>query len=188
MLLLIAPLTCNSHPPSSTMQSSSRLCLLGILLALLALCTTFSSVSADGSIQAFIDSACSRPLDNATTISFVSDLSCQNTRDSSGNPIAFIYFCNTTNFDLTFWYNATSCLSAEEATWHVESDQLLTYCPVALYEDADDKLFFYSTLQCTASWPAQHDTGKAISLESFKAITKRVVQQTQQTINALQGD
>ena len=168
------------------MQSSTRLCLLGLLVALLTVCAAFTSVSADGSIQPFVDQSCSRPLANATNISLVSGPDCQHTKDSSGNTVSFIYFCNSTDFQLSFWYNYTFCADVEAATWHVESDSRLSYCPVALYEDADDRLYFYADLECTTDWaeqPAQADT---LTLEPFMVVKQRLLEQTRGMIDTLQ--
>ena len=171
------------------MQSFDRLCLLvGFLVAVLTACAVPLTVSADGSIQPFVDSNCQHPLaPNATNIDLVSDTDCQHTKDSTGNPVAFTYFCNATNFDLSFWYNYTYCSTTDAATWHVESDDLSSWCPVAMYEDDENKLFFYATLRCTADWTAESaPVGEAVTLAPFMAIKELLVERTQKMIDVLQ--
>lgn len=169
------------------MHSSTRLCLLGLLVALLSLSTLLSPVSADGSIQVFVDANCNYPLANATAISFVSAADCQHTKDSQGNPIAFLYYCNSSHFELTLWDNSSDCSTIDVATWHVQSDQLLNFCPVAVFEDPEDKLFFYSQLQCTTQWSTDggSEEAEAVSLEPFLALRRKVVKQTQRMIDVL---
>jgi len=169
------------------MHSSTRLCLLGLLVVLLSLCSSFSTVSADGSIQAFIDQSCNVPITDAINITLVSNPGCQHTKDSQGNPIAFTYYCNQSHFELTFWDNSTDCAETVDATWHVQSDALLSWCPVAVYEDADDKLFFYSSLQCETQWATQPAPGGQVSLKPFMALKDRVLDGTRKMIDVLQG-
>ena len=186
------------------MHLPTRFLVLGLLVALLALCSTSMHVSADGSIRPYSDSSCSHPISNSTTnISLVSSPgTCQHTRDSTGTPVAFLYSCNATSFSLTLWRNDTYCLSAVQPVFHVESSDVQQYCSVTQYEDANNLLLFYARIRCATVWQGQdeqqrrEEEGKgrteteaaALTLRPFLEMKHSIIKQTQTTLDVLQSD
>ena len=132
-------------------MSNIALLAMWLTLASLILCALPSSVSAAGSIQPFNDIYCNSPQANATLIPYTPDpATCQHEKDRAGIPIAFVYNCNYTDFQLTQWYNATQCDSTVIPTANIVASANLA-CAVAEYTDATDHYLFYAAVDCSAS-------------------------------------
>ena len=113
-------------------------------------------VSADGSIQPFMDSECQSPLANATNIPMVSSPDCQwLTVDNT--QISFSYQCyngQSGNFSLVLWTNASApCNGLADFEITASFAAQGQGCAVADYEDANNNVHFYGQIYCYATWP-----------------------------------
>lgn len=132
------------------MQSSSLLLLF--LAALLVCLLTPSTVSADGSIQPYIDMSCTQPTGNISRIGIVTSPECQWVTINGDLPISFQYECNAyANFSLSVWSNSTDYCEGEP-DFSLTSTNLASYCSTATYADANNHVLFYAELSCTADW------------------------------------
>ena len=125
---------------------------MSLLLTLaLTLCFVPSFVAATGSIQPFHDGYCMSPQANATLIPYTPDTAtCQHDKDRAGIPIAFIYTCNHTDFQLTQWYNATQCDNTVLPTLNIVASPVWA-CAVADYTSPSESYLFYARVDCSAS-------------------------------------
>ena len=166
------------------MHSSAARCLpiafVGLLLLLLVLCTVPISLSANGSIQPFFDAYCQSPRANATHIPYTSSTDCQHTKNSAGTPIALLYHCNSTGFQLAHWYNSTQCSSVGQATSRLVTGAIGSGCPVVRYEDAGDSFLFYAHIECY-SVSERSELGVDGSIESLVVAMKQSVVESVRT-------
>ena len=159
--------------------------LVVVCALLFVVCSMFvARVSADGSIQPFIDVECQRPLANVSTIPMVATPNCQYVTAHDGTVTAFSYQCNVPsniqsgNFSFALWSNASSynpCIGAPD--WSITATQVFTQdCSVATYDDAGNSVSFYAEIQCYAIWPKQEEERGASGVAEAERAVKNVEQ------------
>ena len=169
------------------MQSSSVIVLL--LVSVVVCLLSVSSVSADGSIQPFVDQYCDNPTANATLIPIVSSPECQwvTINDVA---LSFRYECFAySNMSMAFWYNTTEyCLGQPDVS--VATVESSSACTVATYDDPEDHVLFYAQFSCYADWstPQKHSGAEGVKrLAGRSAQEANIVPQLSALLPALKN-